>query len=54
MTENYAGDETGDALPRSRRVHLRPRRDDDLPEHLILGSDAITRIEEGEAAGAAV
>lgn len=53
MTENYAGNEPGDPFKVAQVIFDLSRRDD-VPEHLILGSDAITRIEEAEAARTAM
>jgi NAD(P)-dependent dehydrogenase (short-subunit alcohol dehydrogenase family) len=48
MTENYAGNEPGDR-DKVARIIFDLSREDDLPEQLVLGSDALARIAKAEA-----
>ena len=48
MTENYAGNEPGDP-DKVAGVIFDLSREDDLPEQLVLGSDALTRIAKTDA-----
>lgn len=48
MTENLAGNEPGDPRKVAQVLFDLSRRDD-LPEHLILGSDAVARVAKSEA-----
>lgn len=52
MTENYAGNEPGDP-GKVANVIFDLSRQEDLPEQLILGSDALDRIAKSDAARAA-
>jgi hypothetical protein len=49
LTANLAGNEPGDPAKVAEVIFDLSRRDD-LPEHLILGSDALARIAGAEAA----
>ncbi|BCP55578.1 short-chain dehydrogenase/reductase [Kaistia sp. 32K] len=48
MTENVAGNEPGDPAKVAQVLFDLSRRDD-LPEHLILGSDALARVAKAES-----
>ncbi|OEO28501.1 short-chain dehydrogenase/reductase [Devosia insulae DS-56] len=48
LTENLAGNEPGDP-EKVARVLFELSRRDDVPEHLILGSDAVARVAKAEA-----
>lgn len=52
LTENYAGNEPGDP-DKVAEVLFTLSREEDLPEQLILGSDALARISQSDAARAA-
>jgi NAD(P)-dependent dehydrogenase (short-subunit alcohol dehydrogenase family) len=52
LTENYAGNEPGDP-DKVAEVLFALSREEDLPEQLILGSDALARISQSDAARSA-
>jgi NAD(P)-dependent dehydrogenase (short-subunit alcohol dehydrogenase family) len=52
LTENYAGNEPGDP-DKVAEVLFALSREEDLPEQLILGNDALARISESDAARSA-
>lgn len=49
LTEHVAGNEPGDPMKVAQVVFDLSRRDD-VPEHLILGSDAVARVAQAETA----
>ena len=52
LTENYAGNEPGDPY-KVANVLFALSREDDLPEQLILGNDALVRISQADTARSA-